>query len=141
MPQAYSDDLRCKILQVYEQSNLGLAEVAEQFNVSYGYTKKIRRQQLQSGQRERVLQSRYGPISQVTAAVQEQLRTEVRRQPDVTLAELGERLAASRQLLLSKTRWSEVLIKLGLRRKKNPFMPPSRTAKKAGSVGRHGANK
>src|SRR5271157_1202493 len=61
MPRAYSDDLRCKLLQVYVRSDIGLEELAKQFGVSYGYTKKIRRQQLQSGQRERVPQSRYGP--------------------------------------------------------------------------------
>lgn len=141
MPQAYSDDLRCRILQFYERNNLGLKEVAEQFGVSYGYTKKIRRQQGQTGQRERVPQSRYGPVSQVTVEVQAQVRAEVRRQPDVTLAELGARVAASQRVRLSKTRWSEVLLRLGLRRKKNPFTPPSRTAKKAGSAGKRGANK
>jgi len=141
MPQAYSDDLRCRILQFYERNNLGLKEVAEQFGVSYGYTKKIRRQQVQTGQRERVPQSRYGPVSQVTVEVQAQVRAEVRRQPDVTLAELGARVAASQRVRLSKTRWSEVLLRLGLGRKKNPFTPPNRTAKQAGSVGKRGANK
>jgi len=141
MPQPYSDDLRCRILQFYERNNLGLKEVAEQFGVSYGYMKKIRRQQVQTGQRERVPQSRYGPVSQVTVEVQAQVRAEVRRQPDVTLAKLGERLAASPGVRLSKTRWSEVLIRLGLRRKKNPFTPPSRIAKKASSVGKPGVTK
>jgi transposase len=139
MPRPYSDDLRCKLLQVYERSDLGLEELAEQFGVSYGYTKKIRRQQLQSGQRERVPQSRYGPVSRVSAAVQAQLRAELRRQPDLTLAELGERLQHSLGLRLSKTRWSEVLLRLGLRRKKNRFTRPSRTAPKPGGGGKRGA--
>ena len=141
MPRAYSDDLRGKILQAYERGDLGLEDLAEQFGVSYGYTKKIRRQQLLSGQRERVAQSRYGPVSRVTAEVQAQLRAELRRQPDLTLAELGERLQHSQYLRLSKTRLSEVLLRLGLRRKKNRSMPPSRTAEKAGSGGKRGANK
>jgi transposase len=139
MPRPYSDDLRCKLLQVYERSDIGLEELAEQFGVSYGYTKKIRRQQLQSGQRERVPQSRYGPVSRVSAAVQAQLGAELRRQPDLTLAELGERLQHSLGLRLSKTRWSEVLLQLGLRRKKNRFTRPSRTAKQPGGAGKHGA--
>jgi transposase len=139
MPRPYSDDLRCKLLQVYERSDLGLEELAEQFGVSYGYTKKIRRQQLQLGQRERVPQSRYGPVSRVSAEVQAQLRAELRRQPDLTLAELGERLQHSLGLRLSKTRWSEVLLRLGLRRKKNRFTRPSRTAPKPGGGGKRGA--
>ena len=141
MPRAYSDDLRCKILQGYERSDVGLQELAEQFGVSYGYTKKIRRQQLQSRQMERVGQSRYGPVSRVSPAVEELLRAQLRRQSDLTLAELGQQLQASQHLRLSKTRLSEVLIRLGLRRKKNRSTPPSRTAKKAGSAGKRGANK
>ena len=46
-----------------ERGNLGLEEMAEPFGVSYGYTKRIRRQQLRSRQSERVAQSRYGPVS------------------------------------------------------------------------------
>jgi transposase len=141
MPRAYSDDLRCKILQVYDRSDVGLQELAEQFGVSYGYTKKIRRQQLRSGQMERPAQSRYGPVSRITAEIQEQLRADLRRQPDLTLAELGAHLEQSQRLRLSKTRLWEVLLRLGWRRKKNRSTPPSRTAKKAGNVGRRGATK
>jgi len=43
---------------------------------------------LRSRQSERVAQSRYGPVSRVTAEVKEPLRAEL-RQPDLTLAELG----------------------------------------------------
>jgi transposase len=141
MPQAYSDDLRCKLLQFYERSNVGLEEVAERFGVSYGFSKKIRRQQLHTGQMERRAQSRYGPVSRVTAEIEEQLRAELRRQPDLTLAELGARLEQSRRLRLSKTRLGEVLTRLGLRRKKNRSMRPSRTAQKAGSGGRRGGHR
>ena len=120
MAKAYSDDLRGKILQTYEEGDLGLEEVAEQFCVSYGYTKKIRRQQLQSGQMERKPQTRYGPVSRVTPQVEEQLRSEVRKQPDVTLWELAQRLQQSRGIVLRKSRLGQVLERLRLRRKKNP---------------------
>lgn len=141
MPQAYSDDLRCKLLQFYERSEVSLEQVAELFGVSYGFTKKIRRQQLHTGQMERPAQSRYGPVSQVTPEIEEQLRAELRHQPDLTLAELGARLEQSRHLRLSKTRLWEVLLRLGLRRKKNRSTPPSRTARKVASVGKLGANR
>lgn len=78
MARAYSDDLRGKILRACEGGRLGLEALAEQFGVSYGYTKKIRRQQLQSGRMERVPQSRHGPVSRGTAKVEEELG----RQPD-----------------------------------------------------------
>jgi transposase len=139
--RAYSDDLRSKILRAYERGRLGLEALAEQFGVSYGYTKKIRRQQLQSGRVERRLQARHGPVSRVTLAVEEQLRSELRRQPDLTLRELAERLEQSRQLRLSRTRLWEVLQRLGLRRKKNRFTRASRTVGKRSSGGKPGGKR
>jgi transposase len=119
MAQAYSNDLRCKILESYARGEGSLRELAERFAVSHGYAKKIHREQLRTGQMERKPQVRYGPVSVVTAAVEEQLRAEVKKQPDVTLLELQQRLRASRQVQLSRSRWGAVLQRLGLRRKKN----------------------
>jgi transposase len=141
MPRAYSDDLRCKLLRAYERGEAGLQDLAERFGVSYGYTKKIRRQQLQSGQMERVPQERHGRVSRVTADLEEWLRAEVRRRPDLTLAELGQRLEQNQRLRLSKTRLWEVLLRLGLRRKKNRSMPLNKMARKAASAGRRGGSK
>ena len=56
MPQPYSDDLRSKLLEAYEAGQGTLRELARQFRVSWGYSKKIRRQQLRTGQKERVVQ-------------------------------------------------------------------------------------
>jgi transposase len=139
--RAYSDDLRSKILRAYERGRLGLEALAEQFGVRYGYTQKIRRQQLQSGRVERSPQSRYGPVSRVTREGEEQVRSELRRQPDRTLQELGERLAQSRQLRLSRTRWGEVLPRLGLRRKKNRSTPARRTAHRRSRGGKSGGKR
>jgi transposase len=119
MAQAYSNDLRCKILLAYTREEGSLRELAERFAVSHGYAKKIHREQLHTGQMERKPQSRYGPVSLITPTVEEQLRTEVNKQPDVTLLELQQRLQASRQVQLSRSRWGAVLQRLGLRRKKN----------------------
>src|SRR5450759_648074 len=69
MPQAYSDDLRRKLLEAYEAGAGSLRELATRFRVSWGYTKKIRGQQLRTGQKERPVQSQHGPASRVTAAV------------------------------------------------------------------------
>lgn len=119
MAQAYSNDLRCKILESYAREEGSLRELAERFAVSHGYTKKIHREQLHTGQMERKPQSRYGRVSLVTARVEEELRAEVKKQPDVTLSELQQRLQASRQVQLSPSRWGAVLQRLGLGRKKN----------------------
>jgi transposase len=119
MARAYSDDLRCKVLQAYERSGVGLEDLAEQFGVSYGFTKKIRRQQLSSGCMERRVQGRHGPPSRVTEAVRTHLREQVHAYPDLTLAELKQGLEHSLQVHLSRTRLWDELRQLGLRRKKN----------------------
>lgn len=141
MARAYSDDLRSKILRAYERGRLGLEALAEQFGVSYGYTKKIRRQQLHSGRMERVPQARHGPASRVTAEVEEDLRLALRRQPDLTLQELAEELQQRRQLRLSRSRLGSVLQRLGLRRKKNRSTPASRTLRKRSSGGKPGGRR
>ncbi len=69
MPRAYSDDLRSKLLKAYAGGRGGLEELAGQFGVSYGYTKKIRRQQLQSGQPQRPPQQRHGPTGLLSAEI------------------------------------------------------------------------
>ena len=126
MPRAYSDDLRCKILQAYERAEVGLEQVANQFGVSYGFTKKIRRQQLQSGQMERPAQRVHGPASRVTEPVQQFLRMQLQQQPDLTLAELGQGLQQSLHVGLSKTRLCLELQRMRLRRKKIPPRPRTR---------------
>jgi transposase len=141
MARAYSDDLRGKILRAYERGCLGLEALAEQFGVSYGYTKKIRRQQLQSGRVERPPQARHGPVSQVTLEVEEELRRALRRQPDLTLRELAEGLEQTRRLRLSRSRLWVVLGRLGLRRKKNRSTPANRTVGKRSSGGKPGGKR
>src|SRR5215813_13318643 len=42
------DDLRCKLLEAYEAGRGSLQELAKEFGVSWGYSKKIRAQQLKT---------------------------------------------------------------------------------------------
>jgi transposase len=117
MPKAYSDDLRCKLLEAYETGAGSLQKLAVQFRVSWGFAKKIRGQQRATGQKERPVQKRHGPISRINAAMQEKLRACVREQPDLTEAELQERLAGQ-GVHVVKSRVGQVLRQMGLRRKK-----------------------
>src|SRR3970040_2371094 len=71
-----------------------------------------------TGQVERVEQ-RHGPESKVTGAVEEQVRTWVRQQPDLTLGEIQERLWETARLLVSVARVWQVLRRLKLRLKKS----------------------
>src|SRR5271165_6714900 len=121
MPRAYSDDLRCKLLEAYEAGQGSLQELAKQFRVSWGYSKKIRGQQLRTERKERPQQLRHGPASRLTPAVEQQLRSALRQQPDLTLAEVQQRLA--------------------LRHKKNRSGRKNRTAGRTSGVGRPGGNR
>jgi len=117
MPKAYSDDLRCKLLEGYEAGAGSLRNLALQFRVSWGFVKKIRKQQLATGQKERPVQKRHGRKSRIDAAMQEKLRAWLREQPDLTEAELRERLARL-GVRVVKSRVGQVLRQMGLRRKK-----------------------
>jgi transposase len=118
MAQAYSDDLRCKLLEAYAAGAGSLRELAAQFRVSWGYSKKIRAHQVRTGQNERPAQLRHGPPSCITDEVKESLQSWLYQQPDLTLAELRDRLE-SIGVRVSRSRVGQVLQELGLRRKKN----------------------
>jgi transposase len=136
MPQPYSDDLRRKLLEAYEAGAGSLQKLAVQFRVSWGYAKKIRAQQLRSGRKERPVQTRHGPISRITAAVQESLREWLRPQPDLTEAELQERLRRQ-GVPVVQSRVGQVLRAMGLRRKKNRCMRSSATRKQTAGGGKN----
>jgi transposase len=123
MPRPYSDDLRSKLLEAYAAGRGGLQELASQFGVSYGYAKKIRGQQLESGRLERPHQLRHGPTGLLSAELKQHLRTAVRRQPDVTLAELKQQLWEAHRVPISQSRLWYWLRGLGLRHKKNAARP------------------
>jgi transposase len=133
MAQAFSDDLRRRILQTYERENMSLPAVAERFSVSYDYVKKIRQHQLKTNQMERTPQSRYGRVSRVTPDVQKQMKGEVHEQPDITLQELKERMHKTQKVRLSRSLLWLWLERLGLRRKKNRSTRKNVTRKRTGS--------
>jgi len=141
MARAYSDDLRCKLLEAYEAGRGSLQELTKQFGVSWGYGKKIRAQQLKTGQKERPSQSRHGPASRLTPAVEQQLRSALRQQPDLTLAEMQQRLVDKTGVGISRSRLWVWLQGLGLRHKKNRSAPRSKTAAKTSGVVRRGGSR
>jgi transposase len=141
MPQTYSDDLRRKFLDAYEAGRGTLRELATQFGVSFGYGKKIRGQQLQTGRKERPVQARHGPASRVTAEVQQFLRSALRQQPDLTLLELQQRTEQARGVWLSRSLLWLWLRRLGLRHKKNRSGRKNKRARKISGDGRRGGSR
>ncbi|MCH8268863.1 MAG: hypothetical protein IH846_15225 [Acidobacteria bacterium] len=140
MAQAYSNDLRRKLLEAQEQGRGTLEELAEEFGVSLGYAKKISAALRRTGRMERTEQ-RHGRINQVTPLVQERLREWLRQQPDRTLAELQRQLREQRHVSLSIPRLWVVLRQMKLRLKKSRSTPRSRTRRKTGSAARLGGRR
>ena len=135
MAKAYSNDLRRKLLEAYDRGEGSLRELAERFGESSPYAWKISAQRKRTGQVERVEQ-RHGPESKVTEAVEEQLRTWVRLQPDLTLVEFQERLWETARLPVSVPRVWQVLRRMKLRLKKSHSTPPNKTPRKTSGGGR-----
>ncbi len=136
MAKAYSDDLRRKILQACAEGEETQEEIAGHFRVSSRYVKKILYQQRQTGQRERV-PHHPGRKPRFTPPIREQMRVWLQEQPDLTLAELQEKLLHGSQLQVSlPSIWVVLKKKMGLRLKKSRSMPKSKTRNRSGSSAR-----
>ena len=132
MARPFSDDLRRRILQAYEQGEGTQPQLAQRFRVSLGYVQKIRRQQRQTGRMERV-RHRPGRKPKFSEGIRERLRGWLQQQPDLTLAELQDKLRQQKRLQVSVPALWVVLRKMGLRLKKSRSMPASGTRKPTGS--------
>lgn len=142
MPLGYSNDLRRKFFAAYDAGEGTLEDIAQQFRVSVGWAKKISARRTSTGAVDAPVRQRAGRFPRVTPAVRDWIREQIRRQPDVTLSELQQRLEQAQQLHLSVGwLWMVVVRQLGLRLKKSRSTPRSRTASKRSSVGKRGGNR
>ena len=135
MARAYSDDLRRRILQAYEQEEGSEARLAQRFRVSLSYVKKIRRQLRHTGKMERV-PHQPGRKPKFTGPVRQQLCRWLEQQPDLTLAELQEQLRQQQQLSVSLPALWIVLRKIGMRLKKSHSTRKSATRRRTGNGGK-----
>ena len=103
--------------------------------------RRSRQQFLRTGKIERVPQSRYGPVSRVTAVAENWLRDQVRAIPDATLAELRQGLGNALGIEVSRSHMGRLLHRMQLRLKKNRSTPPSKTRKKAAVSGKRGGSR
>ncbi len=81
---------------------------------------------------------RRGPVSRVTVTLQEWMREQIRKQPDLTLRELQEQLQAVKGVSLSIGRLWLALRQMGLRLKKSHSTPRSKKPRKRSSAGKRG---
>ena len=137
MPRAYSNDLRRKFLQAYDEGEDTLEELAEQFRVSLSWAKKVSARRTRTGEVEAPVW-RHGPVSRVTAEVQELIRKQSRAQPDTTLRELCEQLEKAKQVRLSMGRMWLALRQLGLPLKKKRSTHKSKMVKPRSAAAKPG---
>jgi transposase len=116
--QAYSLDLRERVVRAYERGDSTIAAIAKQFAVGQTFLKKMLRQKRESGSLERLPQ-RAGAKKVLTAPHRRWLVRHIKDQPDATLAEVQERLAKEQQVAVSPATICRALQALRLPRKKS----------------------
>jgi transposase len=115
--KAYSLDLRQRVVATYEKGKSSIAEVAEQFNVGQTFVKKMLRQKRETGT---VTPLAHGGGRQPLLTDKEHrlLHHRIKQQPDASLAELQEHLAAQAGVTASLPTIHRSLRDSGLSRKK-----------------------
>lgn len=125
----YSIDLRQKIFQAYERGVGSQRVVADLFGVSLSFVEKLFIQFRRTGEMGPKPHAG-GKRSRLNGSARLQLQQWLQAEPDLTLAELAERLDRQLGIELSLTRLCRVLQALHLPRKKRRSMPPSATPHK-----------
>jgi transposase len=107
--QQYSDDLRRKLIQAWQNWDGSEQELADWWGVSRSWLQKVIRRWRETGDAQAV-RHRHGPVSRVKT---QRLAALIQVHPDATLAELGRRLRVSAPTVC------RVLRQLGLPRPKS----------------------
>jgi transposase len=85
---------RQKVLKRHQAGDETLEDLADRFEVSLGWVKKISAAFTRTGKMERPRPARLGRKSKMTPELDAWIRTAVAGQPDLTLAELQFRLGS-----------------------------------------------
>lgn len=132
--QAYSLDLRERVVAAYEKGNESIAEIAAMFSVGETFLKKMLRQKRQTGSLRRLPQ-RAGAKKVLQKTHRQWLIKQIKEQPDATLVELQTNLSEQKGVFVSPATLSRELQQLGLGRKKNHSAHKSGTIENAGGSG------
>ena len=99
--QAYSLDLRERVVRGYEQGGATLAEIAARFSVGQTFVKKMLRQKRETGSLER-LPPRAGAKKSLSDSHRQWLARQVQATPDITLDELQDQLTQEKKVQVSQ---------------------------------------
>jgi transposase len=116
--QAYSLDLRERVVSAYENGVETILEVAERFEVSDSFIKKLLRRKRTTGEIAPI-GHRGGQPKRLSQKHRKWLLKTVSAEPDITLGELRERLLSEQNISASVATLSRELRGLNLRRKKS----------------------
>lgn len=123
-----SMDLRERVVAACDAGGQTQREVAERFDVSPSSVRRLLARRAATGS-VAPLPHAGGFASRVDEAARGVLRSLVADQPDATLAELQCRLGDRAGVTVAVTRVSQILLELGLPRKKSRTRPASGTGR------------
>ncbi len=132
--QAYSLDLRQRVVSAYENGVETILEVAERFEVSDSFIKKLLRRKRTTGTIAPV-GHRGGQPKRLSEKHRKWLLKTVLAAPDITLGELQERLLREQNLSASVPTLCRELRALNLRRKKSRWSLVSATVGSERGIG------
>ena len=115
--QAYSLDLRQRVVRAYGQGQASIAEIAERFGVGPTFVKKMLRQNRETGDLTEHPHGGGRPAS-LSPKHRRLLQQKVRREQDISLAELQNYLQETDQVEVHVSTVSRALKALDLPRKK-----------------------
>lgn len=124
--QAYSLDLRQRVVNAYEQGHDSIATIAERFSVSIGFVKKMLALYRTTGD----LAPRPhggGRSASLTARQRQLISRQVRASNDISLAELRTLLQEQEGVSVHVSTICRALARLNLPHKKRASPPPSAT--------------
>jgi transposase len=115
--QAYSLDLRARVVSAYEKGDDTRAEIAVRVSVGQTFLKKMRRQERATGALAR-LPPRAGAKRGLSAPHRQWGARQSTDHPDTTLAELQERVSQAQQVAVRPATGCREVQELGVPRKK-----------------------
>lgn len=124
--KAYSLDLRQRVVETYKTGTLTIKAVAAQFRVGETFVKKMLRCQRETGA-VKAYQHSGGRRRALNTRQMLKLKRLVESEPDLTLAQLQEKLFAEERVQISIATLARVLTEMGLPRKKNRHLHKSAT--------------